>query len=164
MSTAPTRKAGRYMIILAWIFAFFLLALFFHFTTQSDTGSFEYSAQHGTLTIDGDAKGHYWVDGAINNVSVRFMVDTGASLVAIPENLVKKMGLSGRYPVRLQTAAGTVEGQLARVKTLRFSGFRFSNVKAVIMPADGSETVLLGMNILSDFTIMQKDGKLVIKR
>jgi len=164
MRTTSTGKAGRYMIILAWIFAFFLMALFFHYTTQSDNGSYEYSAKHGTLTIDGDTKGHYWVDGAINQVSVRFMVDTGASLVAIPEPLAQKMGLSGRYPVLLQTAAGSIEGQLTRVKTLQFSGFHFSNVKAVIMPADGSETVLLGMNVLSDFTIMQKDGQLVMKR
>ncbi|MCC5791711.1 MAG: retroviral-like aspartic protease family protein [Legionellaceae bacterium] len=152
------------MVFLAWIFVLVLLLLFFHFYGE-EPGSFSYSEEHGTLTIAADSKGHYWLDGHINDKPVRFMLDTGATYVALPQALARDLGIRGRYPLQLNTAAGRVEGQLSRVQELRFAGFSFTDVKVVIMPPEvQSTTVLLGMNILSHFSITQKDRTLIIQR
>jgi aspartyl protease family protein len=151
------------MIIFAWVFAFLLFALFFHFSGE-ERGRSEYSVKHGTLTIEPDASGHYWIEGMIHQTPVHFMVDTGASLVAIPQSLAEKLQIKGQYPIQLNTAGGVVRGELVRLRQLSFAGFQFNNVKAVIMPQATDSTILLGMNILSKFTITQKDRQLLLKR
>ena len=164
MTELQTARTGKIMFVIAWVFGFALLILFFHNFGKKDAGGYVYSARHGTLTIDADDKGHYWVDGLINQKPVRFMVDTGATYMAIPLPLATQLGLKGSYPVRLNTAGGEVEGELTRVRQMRFSGFSFNNVKAVIMPDVRTNVVLLGMNILSEFSITQKNSQLIIKR
>ena len=91
-----------------------------------------------------------------------FMIDTGASDVAIPKVLADKMGVKGRYPVTIETASGEVEGLLTRVDSLSFGHFTLNNVKVVVMPSD-SHTVLMGMNVLKKFSISQNQGKMIIK-
>lgn len=151
------------MFVIAWICGFGLLILFFHHF-GSEKGESVYSARHGTLTISADAQGHYWVDGEINQHPVRFVIDTGATYVAVPQALAMKLDLKGHYPVMLNTAGGTVHGELTRARHMSFSGFTFNNVKVVIMPDVKTDTALLGMNVLSQFSITQKNNQLIIKR
>lgn len=162
-TTPPTATAGKVMFIIAWVFAFGLLIIFFS-TFGTHKGEAHYSASRQTLTLTPDSQGHYWIEGQLNEVDVRFMVDTGATYVAIPKNLAANMGLRGRYPITINTAAGAVSGELARVQKIRFGNFLFTNIKVVIMPEVQSNTVLLGMNVLSQFSITQKDNQLIIKR
>lgn len=149
------------MFIIAWLIFFVLLFAFFRYYNQGEKGS--YQVEHGTVTITPDAQGHYRIDGYINESPVKFIVDTGASLVAIPQNIAMELNLRGRYQINLQTAGGEVTGSLTRLQQLSFAGFTLNNVKAVIVPSSG-DLVLLGMNVLSQFNLSQQDKRLVIKK
>lgn len=151
------------MFILAWLMIFGLLLVFFYFHQQATMTRSE-EIKHGKLIITADRQGHYRIKGQINQIPVDFLVDTGATMVAISKPLADKMNLSGRYPIAMNTAAGTVNGYLTRIDTLSFGNFQFNNVKAVIMGQGNDDLVLLGMNILSEFKIYQDNNQLILQR
>lgn len=162
MSQDQYAHTGRVMFLLAWIVLFGVLFLFFYYHDQS--GSSGISVSHNELVLRADRDGHYRTKGAINNYPVQFLVDTGASMVAIPQDLAERLHIPGRYPITLSTANGEVTGLLTRLEKLSFGAFTFEDVKAVIIPGDSDNTVLLGMNVLSKLNIIQQDQQLLLKR
>ncbi|STX37678.1 retropepsin-like aspartic protease family protein [Legionella feeleii] len=155
-------QTGRWMFLITWLFFFGLLLLFFYYYGEKEQGS--YQITHGAVTIVADEQGHYYIDGSINDYPVKFILDTGATLVAIPQGLATKLQLQGRYPISIQTASGEVTGTLTRLKQLSFARFTLNNVKAVIVPGSDDDTILLGMNVLSQFNLSQQDKQLIIKK
>ncbi|KTC71713.1 aspartyl protease [Legionella birminghamensis] len=153
---------GRRMFIITWILFFGLLFVFFYFHGQSGEGSFE--SHPGKVIITADEQGHYRIDGTIDDKPVHFIVDTGATLLAIPERVARDLNLSGRYPITMQIAKGTVEGSLTRVSKLSFGNFTLYDVKAVIILGSEEDTLLMGMNVLSHFSLTQTNKKLVIEK
>ncbi|KTD08571.1 aspartyl protease family protein [Legionella jamestowniensis DSM 19215] len=149
------------MFLIVWLIFFILLFVFFY--SYDNAGQGHYQINPGMITITPDRQGHYYLDGAINGHPVKLMLDTGATLVAIPENLAKKMKLVGRYDVTIKTAGGEVTGSLTRLDTLAFADFTLQNVKAVIIPGDES-IVLLGMNVLGKFNLSQQGKRLIVKK
>lgn len=149
------------MFLFAWMFLFGLLFLFFYWHDKSQDG--ESRVERGMVTIKADKQGHYRIKGTINDKPVEFMVDTGASLVAIPRTMADDMHLIGRYPITLDTANGQATGLLTRLEKLTFGDFQLTDIKAVILPGD-DDTVLLGMNVLSLFNLSQKGKQLVIQK
>jgi aspartyl protease family protein len=151
------------MFIIAWVLIIGLLFVFFQFQQQASVTRSE-EIIHGKLVLTADRQGHYLVKGRINDVPVDLLVDTGATMVAISKPLADKMNLSGRYPITMNTAGGSVKGYLTRIDSLTFGNFQFSNIKAVIMQQSSDELVLLGMNVLSEFKIHQENNKLILER
>jgi len=162
MNDQQHSRAGWIMILLAWIIVF--AGLLFFFSWSRPSGSKVYSATSSEYIVGADLQGHYFIKGQINQHPVTFLVDTGATLVAIPQNLADKMQLVGRASITMSTANGDVDGSLTRLGTLDFGQFNLKNVKAVIMPKDEDETVLLGMNVLSCFNIVQENNRLILKK
>ncbi len=154
-------KTGRSMFLIAWAILFGLLFLFFYYYEKSDSVVFK--ATNSEFILSADSEGHYRIKGQINDYPVLFLVDTGATLVAIPQSLAEQLHISGRYPVTISTANGEVTGYLTRLKKLTFGEFILNDVKAVIIP-NNDEVVLLGMNVLSQFNIEQQNKKLILKR
>ncbi|WP_419419161.1 retropepsin-like aspartic protease family protein [Legionella sp. D16C41] len=154
--------SGRIMFIIMWLFLFFLLFTFFYYSSSSKNS--DYQIRGGTLTINRNSNGHYQVAGTINDFKVDFIIDTGATLVAIPKSIADRLKLTGHYPILLQTANGNVSGLLTRIEKITFANFKLYNVKAVIMPSNDDSLVLLGMNVLSQFNIAQQDNQLTIKK
>ena len=149
------------MFILAWALVFLFLFLFFYYRENSNQQN--YQIKDGMITLRPDSQGHYRMPGFINGYSVNFMVDTGASLVAIPENIASRLHLTGHYPIKLITASGEAKGSLTRVNSLSFGNFELKDIKAVIVPDMHDDTVLLGMNVLSRFQLFQQKKQLIIK-
>jgi len=113
------------------------------------------------ITIESDASGHFLVDGEINGRSVRFLVDTGATLVSIGHSTAQSLGLDldDKQMSKAHTAAGVVSTWRVRLKSLKIGGLRFDDIEAVVMQAD-IPNVLLGMNVLGQME-MRRDGKLM---
>lgn len=105
--------------------------------------------------------GHYHVNGSINGAPVKFMLDTGASMVSISKEVAQQAGLKCESPAIFTTANGKVEGCVAQREEVVFGGFRVFDVDIAIMPGmDG--IALLGMNVLGKFDLQQSDGELRI--
>ncbi|MGB7372727.1 retropepsin-like aspartic protease family protein [Pontixanthobacter sp.] len=107
-----------------------------------------YAGVH-TLTRSGD--GHFYAQTEINGVSLRLLVDTGASVVALTADDARDAGLTWNpADVSLigRGASGDVYGVSAVIDTIDLGGITQSNVQAVIIP-EGLDTSLLGQSFLS---------------
>ncbi len=111
-------------------------------------------------------RGGYFLDGLINGQPVRFLVDTGATSVALSERHAARLGLQHRVdgrPVGIGTASGDALGHAIRLSSLAIGGVRLNDVRAVVIEGDSPRHVLLGMNVLSQFDIDQRENLLILR-
>ena len=118
------------------------------------------------IALTADGRGHFIAQGSINNRPVQFMVDTGASVVAIGQGEADRLGLnykSGRQ-VMMNTANGAAPGWLFKINTLRVGDVVAYEVDTVVTPA-AMPAILLGNSFLNRFN-MRRDGDqmMLIKR
>jgi aspartyl protease family protein len=96
------------------------------------------------------ADGHYWADANVDGHDVRFLVDTGASAVALTPTDAERLGIepaSLAYTVPVSTAAGQIHAARVHLASVAVSGAEVDNVEAFVVPA-GLEHSLLGMTYL----------------
>lgn len=108
--------------------------------------------------------GQYAVGGSINGSPVRFLVDTGANIVAMNSVRAKWLGLDFERGKKQQvtTAAGVVSSYEVTLDTVRVGGISMSNVKAVVLPGDHPVDVLLGMTFLDRVILREEKGVLLL--
>jgi aspartyl protease family protein len=106
--------------------------------------------------------GHYHWPGRVNGRRIDFLVDTGASGIAIPAALAEELALAPLGRVLSNTANGAVEGTVVRIDLELDGGVRAENLRAVALP--GLQTrPLLGMAVLGRLRWTQQDGVLRIE-
>jgi clan AA aspartic protease (TIGR02281 family) len=108
--------------------------------------------------LDRTLDGHYYLSGRINGREVAFMVDTGASTVAIGDALARRLDLGPCRSRQYSTAAGTVSGCEAVATEVEVAGLRLRDVPVAVLP--GGDNILLGMNVLRHFRIEQQGGQM----
>jgi aspartyl protease family protein len=158
----PHSSPARMMFILTWVALFFLMIVLFNFSQRSDEA--QVIVEHNRLVINADNKGHYVLNGMLNNMQVKFLIDTGATSLAIPEEIASKLKLVKRYPVTIGTASGQSQAYLTRVKHVKLGTIEMKNVKAIILPDKKSNFVLLGMNVLKELSMTIRNNQLIIER
>lgn len=114
--------------------------------------------QQATLTAD--AKGHFFTTAAVNGVSLRFIVDTGASMVTLSSTDAKRAGvlyLSGARSL-VQTANGVANAWRVKLDTVRLGSITLTNVDGLVIEGDAlGGAGLLGLSFLNR-TEMRRDG------
>ena len=129
-------------------------------TPASVSGGSEASIGRQIVMSSGPG-GHFTTTGTINGKTTRFMVDTGATAVAIGQQEAEAMGLkfrAGRHVVA-QTANGRAQAWLITLSVLRIGDVEVHNVEAVVVPSQMSH-VLLGNSFLSRFQ-MHRDNDIL---
>ena len=145
--------------------------------TEKDAASFEIDGRNRTLrmgqaysaaarsgrqsvTLGADTRGHFITLGSINGGSVRFLVDTGATLVALPAAEARRLGINYLQGQRgqMQTANGVAAGYRVRLDTVRIGDVEVNNVDAVVSENDALGVTLLGMSFLNRME-MNRDGQ-----
>ncbi len=113
------------------------------------------------IVLSAGLGGHFISAGAINGRPVQFMVDTGATLVALSQSEAERIGLDLRNAERAvtQTANGAIAVRRVRLSTLRVGEVVVNNVEAVVLPAP-MPYVLLGNSFLSRFQ-MRRDNDMM---
>ncbi len=161
----PDSRLGQRML---WIAALGLLgSLYLLFSMlANDAGSGTVSSVDSSgaamVVLEQDRNGHYEAEGTINGQAVTFLVDTGATDVALPESTARALGLEFGPKVRVMTAAGPVNAWLTRLDEVSVGGIRRRNVRASITSGEFNG-ILLGMSFLKHYNLQQQDGKLVIR-
>ena len=111
------------------------------------------------VTLAADRHGHFVTDGAVNGNPVRFLVDTGATSIALPGRDAVRLGLDYRKGARgmTQTANGPVAVYRVSLDRVRLGGIELQAVEAVVIE-QGLDIALLGMSFLNRVE-MKREGQ-----
>jgi aspartyl protease family protein len=164
-----TKKLGMMFTASAWIIAFLLVALVFSKILDQQNNPNQSISTLATddfqeVVILRNRNGHYVFDGEINGRKVTFLVDTGATTTAIPGSMRQALGLKAGLATSVSTANGMTTAYLTRLDQLAIGGIELFDVKASIIPGMGVDEVLLGMNVLKHFELIQRGKQLIIRR
>jgi len=108
--------------------------------------------------------GHYMATGMINGHPVLFLLDTGATDVAIPSGLAKKLSLPRGATVNSRTANGTVKTTRTRLNKVQLGAIEINDVTASILPSMPNDEVLLGMSFLKQLELIQRGDSLTLRQ
>jgi aspartyl protease family protein len=154
-SVARTTRRGSIAILAFWVAMLGLLYMGFSYVEQRQQAAYvAHVGEQGELVIPRGRDGHFRVAGEVNGQAVMFLVDTGASSVAVSEAFAQKAGLSGGVAITLQTANGTLPGRMLRNVPVRAS--HLGSVPAVVavgLVGLDEDEALLGQSFLSRFDI-----------
>ncbi len=114
----------------------------------------------GVLVIKQSGNGHYFLDGTVNGKALTFVVDTGASSVALPREVAMSAQIYCKEKILMQTANGTASACTTIIPQLKFGPFMIRNAPATISP--NLSQPLLGMSVLRQFRIEQDNGEMRI--
>ena len=161
----PDSRLGQRML---WLAALGLLGglylLFAGLDNQQGAGTYSTVDSSGNVMVvlEQDRNGHYEADGQINGQAVTFLVDTGATDVALPESAARALGLEFGPRIKVMTAAGPADAWMTRIDAVTVGSLRRTNVRASITSGEFNG-ILLGMSFLRHFSLQQEDGKLIIR-
>lgn len=163
-----TNKIAKSFVWIAWILALGLLGFFFQgaldnqWNPNSDPES---TRQNGKIEVHlkQNRQGHYLVQGEINQQSVTFLLDTGATQVSIPSHIADTLNLPryGNYPVN--TANGQVTVTQTRIDELTIGDIVLHDVAGHINPGMKSDEILLGMSALKRVEFSQRGKQLTLR-
>jgi aspartyl protease family protein len=121
-----------------------------------------------TVTVESGRGGHFQVEGSVDGRRLDFMVDTGATVVALRERDANKLGIFPRpteYTSRVSTANGVIAVAPVRLSSLEINGIRVYDVAAVVIPDQSLSGNLLGMSFLSRVRRFEMaNGRLVMEQ
>lgn len=121
-----------------------------------------------SLTIPRDAHGHFRVDARVDGRRVGFMVDTGASTIALTESDAGRLGVRpsrSEYTVNVKTANGTVKAAPVRLNMVEVGGLQVRDVQGLVVADNSLSENLLGMSFLSRLRRFEyANGKLVLEQ
>lgn len=152
---------GRFVAIAA--VSIVLLAIFasydFVFQTPASVINEDGSS---SVVLDQHASGHYFSKGTINGQPVKFLLDTGATQVAIPESVAKRLDLPFGPAFKTKTANGTGTSYQTRIGALSLGSIEKHDVEASIATGMQGDEILLGMSFLRHLTLLQENGVLTL--
>jgi aspartyl protease family protein len=129
--------------------------------TTADTGV-------RSLSIPHDARGHFVTEGRIDGQRIAFMVDTGASVVALNESSAARFGLRpshNDYRMTVSTANGTVKAAPTRLAMVELGGLIVRDVDAMVLPDEALSENLLGQSFLTKLKRFEyANGKMVLEQ
>ena len=121
-----------------------------------------------SVSIPRDPRGHFLTDGRINGQRVDFMVDTGASVVALNERTAARFGLRpipSEYNAAVSTANGTIRAARTRIAMVELGGIVVRDVEAMVLPDTALSENLLGLSFLSKLKRYEySNGKMVLEQ
>jgi len=124
-----------------------------HFESAESTGA------RNAVTLAADSRGHFVTQGQVNGNSVRFLVDTGATLVALPAADARRLGIDYEKGARgySSTAGGVVPVYRVKLDSVSIGGIEILGVDAVVLEGSGMNVALLGMSFLNRME-MRREG------
>lgn len=121
-----------------------------------------------SVIIHRDKRGHFQTEARVDGGYVGFMVDTGASVVALTERDAERIGVRpsrGDFTASVSTANGVVMAARARLASIDVGGLVIRDVDALVLPNTALRENLLGLSFLSRLKRFEyADGKLVLEQ
>jgi aspartyl protease family protein len=121
---------------------------------------------NGLTVLSADGKGQFFAQGNINGVPVRFLVDTGASVVTLPASVARRAGivLANAEPARVSTANGPARARRVLLNTVRVGEIRANLVDALVLEDGQLGVALLGMSFLNHANLKREGDQLTLSQ
>lgn len=115
-----------------------------------------------SVTLKADSGGHYMVQGQINGGAVRMLVDTGATLIAMPASDATRLGIDYKkgQVAYVSTANGVAPAYRVKLNTVKIGDIELNQVDAMVQE-QGLPIILLGMSFLNR-TEMRREGEQMV--
>lgn len=125
------------------------------------------SPQHPEVIIQRDDRGMYSTSGSINNSSVSFLVDTGASVVTLNAGHARRLGIDAKkegQPTIVNTASSVEKAYHVMLNKVTVGGIVLHNIGAVVMSGAHPENILLGMTFLGKLELQHAGSVMKLKK
>jgi aspartyl protease family protein len=157
------------MLIIAWAAALFLATRFFgEWEQRQENPNTHVTSEHGDgyveVQLASNRQGHFVMTGQINARPVQFMLDTGATDVAIPDDVAQALGLVQGERVQVSTANGRADAFRTTLKRLQIGDIVLNDVRAMVVPGLDGDQVLLGMSAMKQLEFTQRGGTLLLRQ
>jgi len=128
--------------------------------------SFKKADPDKELIVWKDINHMFRTHGSINNYSMKFLIDTGATSVAMSSNEAKRIGLKYKkgIPMRTITASGIVNGYALNLDQVKIGHIKIYNVRAVVLEGSFPTEVLLGQSFLSRIHMVRDGDKMKLRK
>lgn len=163
-------RIGRIMLFAAWVVALAILVLFFQRligdreNPNQDVEAAPDAQGRSAVVLQRNRVGHYVASGRINGEPVVFLLDTGATDVALPLAVARRLDLPLRAGGMSRTANGNVRTWTTRLDSVDLGGLTARGVRASVLPSMPGNEVLLGMSYLKRFELTQRGNTLTLRR
>jgi len=163
------KRLGHKFIIAMWIAVMIMVFFLLDDLLESDYNpnqqvSSKITSKQRTVVLKRNRYGHYVTKGKINNHSVTFLLDTGASDISIPDKIAKKLKLKYGQERRYQTANGIIIGNLTQLNKVSIGSVQLENIRASINPNMDRDEILLGMSFLKNIEFTQRGDTLILRQ
>jgi aspartyl protease family protein len=115
------------------------------------------------VVLQANPIGQYLVPGEINGERVTFLVDTGATHVAVPAGVAERIGLERGADIAVETAGGRTQAWSTVLDRIVIGGIVQRDVRGTINPAMEGDEVLLGMTFLRGIELRQQNERLILR-
>lgn len=117
------------------------------------------------VTIPLNQQGQYLAGGSINGMPVEFLLDTGASAVALNSHTAHWLGIdtSGGKAMRATTAGGIMNTTQVVLDNVKVGDIKVNNVRALVIDGEYPKHILLGMTFLRQVDMAEDTGLMVLR-
>ncbi len=126
------------------------------------------STSSRTIVVPRDSRGHFQVDARVDGRRLSFMVDTGASTIALTRSAAGQLGIhpaQREFTVSVRTANGSVRAAPVRLSMVEVGGLIVRDVAALVAPDEALNENLLGLSFLTKLRRFEyANGKLVLEQ
>lgn len=137
------------------------------YTLERDYASGGYAAlDKQRLTLPRGQGGHYWTSGLVNGRSITFLVDTGATSIALSGAHAQRLGIDYRRqgtPMTVTTASSHEKAWRVKLNSVNIAGIEVLGVEAAVLEGDFPREALLGMSFLNRIRWREEQGLLVLE-
>ena len=163
---------NRFKMLFAWVALILLMVFAVTYWPNIQNSQFYASlvpataieGKNGEISVKKASDGHFYINASVNGQKIKFMVDTGASDIALTQKDAAKLGFDVEnlnYNKVFSTANGTTRGASVKISYLEVGGFEMQDFYASVNQG-ALENSLLGMSFLSHFKSYKVEGETLI--
>lgn len=162
-------KFGSAMVIAAWLIALAIATFYFDrfLDEQRNPNERVQSTENNgarEVSLQRNRQGQYITNGMINGVKVRFLLDTGATDVSIPEPVARTLQLRRGPEIEAFTANGTIPVTMTLLRRVQIGNIVLHDVRASVNAYMKGEEILLGMTFLKHLEFTQRGDQLILRQ
>ncbi|APX94403.1 peptidase aspartic, CHP02281 [Halomonas sp. 1513] len=162
------RRTGLGMMLLFWLLVLAMGSWWFQGVLDErrnpNAGLVHMTEGDEPVALTRNASGHFVATGRINGEPVEFLLDTGATYIAVSSELAEQLDLEAGRTASFQTANGRVDGFITELDRVSLGGLTARQVRGSINPGMEGDRALLGMSFLNRFDIQISGDQMVLSR